>query len=207
MLYRLLAKIVLAAFPEILWKRSGDRKNLYLTFDDGPDPEITPQVLQILKKYRVPAVFFLLGEKLASHKNNLKQINYQGHKIGNHGFSHDPLILRSRKALLDAIQETDRLIQHEFKQTPIYFRPPYGIWGPTLTQQLKNSRKQMVLWSLMAFDFKWNADKVLSYLSKSVSGGDIIVFHDSPQSRHTILKTLPDFIKLCQGRGFNFRLL
>ena len=207
MLYKLLAKIVLAAFPEILWKKSGDRKNLYLTFDDGPDPEITPQVLQILKKYRVPAVFFLLGEKLEYHKNNLTQINFQGHKIGNHGYSHDPLILKTRKVLHDSIQETDRMIQREFKQKPAFFRPPYGIWEPTLKQQLKNSRKQMVLWSLMAFDFKWNADKVLSYLSKSVSGGDIIVFHDSPQSRYTTPKILPDFIKICQSRGFNFRLL
>ncbi|UCF65825.1 MAG: polysaccharide deacetylase family protein [bacterium] len=207
MLYKLLARIVLPAFPEIIWKKSGDPKNLYLTFDDGPDPDITPRILQILKRYRVPAVFFLLGEKLELYKNNLKQINYQGHKIGNHGYSHYPLILSPRIKMHDDIQQTDRLIQSEFMQKTAYFRPPYGIWGPAITQELKNFHKRMVLWSLMAFDFKWNADKVMAHLSRSVTGGDIIVFHDNHQSRHAVVEALPDFIKLCQSRGFNFRLL
>jgi len=206
-LYKFFAHYTLAAFPEISWKRSKHQQNVYLTFDDGPDPEVTPQVLEILKKYRVSAVFFLLGEKMQNHQTKLKYINYQGHRLGNHGFYHMPMILRSAEKIKGEILETDRLIQQEFRQKTTLFRPPYGIWGPALCKQLKSLRKEIVLWSLMANEFKWNAEKVSSYLSKKISGGDIVVFHDNPESRTTLMKVLPDFLEFCLDQDYKFQLL
>jgi peptidoglycan/xylan/chitin deacetylase (PgdA/CDA1 family) len=205
--YKLLAKLVLAAFPEVTWKRSSNRKDIYLTFDDGPDPEITPLILDILKQYKVAALFFLQGEKLRQYSGKLKKINYHGHRLGNHGFHHMPLILRSSETLKYEILETDRLIERNFGMHPIMFRPPYGIWGPALRNQLNSMKKEMVLWSLMSNDFKWEAERVLTFLKKKVSGGDIIVFHDTLASRNTILPLLPDFLEFCQRNGFNFQQL
>jgi len=207
MRYRKLTRILLAPYPEVIWRKASDQNNLFLTFDDGPDPEITPQVLQILKKYRIPAVFFLQGEKLAQGKKELKHLRYQGHSLGNHGYSHHPLLLKSPKSINDGIRETDRLIYREFGQKTTLFRPPYGIWGPALRRQLRLFDKQIVLWSLMAFDFKWETEKVRSHLLKYLSPGDIIVFHDNSRSGQVLLKILPEFIEQCLQGGYTFHLV
>ena len=206
-LHKFLAKPVFSAFPEVIWKHPGAQKNLCLTFDDGPDPEITPAVLDILKQFKVSALFFLQGEKLKQNRDLLKNINYQGHRLGNHGYHHVPLIMKSSEVLKYEIQGTDRLIEEHFGKRPVLFRPPYGIWGPGLRNQLKLMKKEMVLWSLMSNDFKWKTEKVLLYLKNTVSGGDIIVFHDNQASQKAILRVLPDFLEFCQTNGFNFQLL
>lgn len=206
-LYKFLAKPVYAAFTEIIWRRSNGQKNLYLTFDDGPDPEITPAVLDILKQYKVSAHFFLQGEKLKENADLLKKINYRDHHLGNHGFHHLPFIMKSPEKLKYEILETDRLIETHFGECPTFFRPPYGIWGPGLRKQLKLMKKKMVLWSLMSNDFKWETARVLSHLKNTVSGGDIIVFHDNQSSKKTILQILPGFLEFCQTSGFSFQLL
>ena len=205
--HKIMAKPVFAAFPEIIWKRSGEQKNLYLTFDDGPDPRITPAVLEILKQFKVSALFFLQGEKLKQHREELKGINYQGHRLGNHGYHHVPLLLKSTEILRNEILETDRLIENYYGKNTASFRPPYGIWGPGLRSQLKSLKKDLVLWSLMAYDFKWEADKVLQYVCNNVSGGDIIVFHDNKSSQNVILRILPEFLEYCHTNGFTFQLL
>lgn len=206
-LHKLLAKPVYTVFPEIIFNHSNGQKNLYLTFDDGPDPEVTPAVLDILKQYKVSAYFFLQGEKLKRKADSVKKIDYRGHHLGNHGFHHLPFIMKSPEKMRYEIRETDRLIETYFGECPSFFRPPYGIWGPGLRKQLKLMNKKMVLWSIMSNDFKWEATKVLGHLKDTVSGGDIIVFHDHQASKKTILQILPDFLEYCQTSGFSFQLL
>jgi len=160
-----------------------------------------------LKQFKVSALFFLHGEKLKHNMDLLKNINYQGHRLGNHGYHHIPLIMKSPEILKYEITETDRLIEKHFRKQSVLFRPPYGIWGPGLRKQLKLMNKEMVLWSLMSNDFKWDSEKVLLYLKNKVSGGDIIVFHDNQTSQKTVLQVLPEFLEFCQTSGFNFQLL
>jgi peptidoglycan/xylan/chitin deacetylase (PgdA/CDA1 family) len=206
-LYKSFAKPFFNAFPGITWKRFGTPNNLYLTFDDGPDPEITPAVLNILREFKVSALFFLRGEMLKQHSAILRDIDYQGHRLGNHGFHHVPLIMKLSQVLKNEILETDRLIEKHFGKRPHLFRPPYGIWGPGLRRHLKLMKKDLVLWSLMSNDFKWEAEKVLGHLKTNVSGGDIIVFHDNKAAQNSIIQVLPEFLDYCRSNGFSFQLL
>jgi peptidoglycan/xylan/chitin deacetylase (PgdA/CDA1 family) len=193
---------ILNPFPEIIWYLPNNEKKVYFTFDDGPDPLITPEILAILKTYEVSATFFLLGEKVWQHRTELKSIDYQNHGLANHGYYHVPHILRKKDWYANNIFQTDQLLKNKFGIKSQWFRPPFGIWSPGLRGQLKKSKKNLTLWSLIAYDFKWDSAKVLVHLSRNVKSGDIIVFHDNSKSHKTIVSVLPSFIEFCQKQGF-----
>lgn len=215
--HRFLAGIFYRPYREIIWRLPGDdaqrgdpaparrkAKSVYLTFDDGPFPPVTKPVLSLLKELKVPATFFLSGEKIYTHRRELKKLNYKGHSLGSHFFHHIPALgLRSEK-ILQELDLTDRLIEQNFGRNPQLFRPPYGIFGPGLLNALRAQNKRMVLWSLMANDFKWSADKIIRHLKKSVRAGDVVVFHDSLKAKDIVLDVLTEFIRDCREKGFVF---
>jgi peptidoglycan/xylan/chitin deacetylase (PgdA/CDA1 family) len=189
---------LLKPFPEAVWHLPNNNNQVYFTFDDGPDPEITPQVLEILNSYGVTATFFLLGERIWNHRRELKSIDYQHHGLANHGYHHIPHILRKQNWYGNGLFLTDQLLQKKFGTTSPWFRPPFGIWSPGLRRQLEISNKILTIWSLIAFDFRWDSEKVLKHLKNKVRSGDIIVFHDNAKSRETVTTVLPPFIEYCQ---------
>lgn len=201
--HRLLAKIFYPPYRDLIWRVPGDT-NIYLTFDDGPYPPVTKRILSLLKKQKVPGTFFLSGEKIFAHRRELKKLSYKGHSVGNHFFHHIPPFGINAKTMMQEINLTDRLIQKHFKQSPQLFRPPYGIFSPALLKTLQKQNKRMILWSLMANDFKWSADRVLDHLRNSIRTGDVVVFHDSEKAGEIVLEVLPEFIKHCRERGFGF---
>ena len=208
--HRLLARIFFRPYPELVWRfpengtSEGDR-SICLTFDDGPCPPVTKRVLGILKELKVPATFFLCGEKIFAHRHEMRRLNYKDHVIGNHFFFHNPVVALSPKKILQELNLTDRLIEKNFGRNSQLFRPPYGIFGPSLLGTLRKQNKRMVLWSLMANDFKWSAAKVIRHLRKSVQNGDVVVFHDSAKAEKIVLEVLPEFIQFCRKKGFNFK--
>jgi len=201
--HRLLARIFYRPYRDLIWRFPGET-NIYITFDDGPYPPVTKRILALLKKKKVPATFFLSGEKIFAHRHEFKKLSYKGHSIGNHFFHHIPVLGTNAKTIEREINLTDQLIQKHFKQRPQLFRPPYGIFSPTLIKTLRKQNKRMILWSLMANDFKWSADKVLDHLKRSVRTGDLVVFHDSQKAGEVALEVLPEFIEFCRERGFRF---
>jgi peptidoglycan/xylan/chitin deacetylase (PgdA/CDA1 family) len=200
-------KIVLPTFPDLIWNVPAATDKIFLTFDDGPCPAVTEGVLEILNHYKIQALFFLNGLHLQENQDQLKNFPYEAHRLGNHGFFHEPIIFKSVSRLVDEVKHTDELIQRYFNKHTIYFRPPYGIWGPPLNRALKASSKRLVLWSLLANDFKWPTERIFDHLIRGLEAGDIIVFHDSDKARQTILAVLPRFIDYCLQNHFEFGLL
>ncbi len=200
-------KLIFPAFSNLVWKLENKKKILYLSFDDGPTPGLTESILEILAHYSVPALFFLEGRKIAENIRKLKSLNFEKHKLGNHGYYHLPMILKSKQHIENEIFLTDQLIIKHFGVIPKLFRPPYGIFGPGLYRMLKIIQKDMLLWSLMANDFKWDKDKTYEHLVKNLEAGDIIVFHDSEISKNVVQAVLPDFLDYCQKNEYTFKLV
>ena len=202
--HRFLARIFYKPYRDILWRFPEEEKKIYLTFDDGPYPPVTKQVLALLKKLKVPATFFLSGQQIFTHRRELKKLNYIGYRIGSHFFHHIPVFGLNSKIVEKEIRLTEQLIEKYFKQEAQLFRPPYGIFNPALLKTLRKQNKRMILWSLMANDFKWSAENVLHHLTRSVRAGDIVVFHDSQKAEKVVLEVLPEFIKYCGEMGLGF---
>lgn len=212
--HRLLTKILYKPYPDIVWRfpvdgaQKGDRaseKSICLTFDDGPNPPVTKSVLRILKELRTPATFFISGEKVFTYRREIKKLNYKAHSLGSHFFHHSPIFALSSERIRRELQLTDRFIMRYCGRESQLFRPPYGVFSPSLLRTLREENKRMVLWSLMANDFKWSAEKVIRHLKKSVRSGDVVVFHDSEKAEKILPEVLPEFIRFCRQKGFKFK--
>lgn len=204
--HRFLANIFYRPYPDLIW-RLPDRKKICLTFDDGPYPPVTKQVLKILNDARVPATFFLSGERIFAHRRELKRLSYRGHSLGNHFYHHVPVFGLRAQTIARQLNISDYLIEKNFSQNPALFRPPYGIFSPALLKELRKQNKVLALWSLMANDFKWGAEKVMAHLSKSLRGGDVVVFHDSAKTEKVVVEVLPKFIEHCLEKGYEFETM
>ena len=202
--HRTLAKIFYKPFPQIVWRMPPVENKIYLTFDDGPYPPVTKPLLEYLNAQKIPAAFFLSGETVFRFRHQIAPLEYAGHAIGNHSFHHVPMFGLSKKTLLREVNAADAVIQRYLKQNARLFRPPYGMFDKRISPVLRATGKKMILWSLMANDFKWDKSRILSYLQRSVMPGDIIVFHDSPMTEKVLLPVLETFVSHCRERGWGF---
>lgn len=192
-------------FPHIIWSGSSRMPLIYLTFDDGPDPSSTPQLLEILGNERVSATFFLLGSKVARHPEIVKRIVAEGHLVGNHSYSHPQMIFKSRHFLEAEVLRTNHEIMKVTGQTPRFFRPPYGRFGINVLFLCKQLHLRLVLWNLMPHDYKRSvsADLVLKRIDKAIKNGRIIVLHDNGK----LISILPEIISRLKKREFYFSTL
>lgn len=202
--HRILAGIFYKPFPGITWQYSASENVVYLTFDDGPYPPVTKPLLEMLNALGVPATFFLSGESLFRYRRELSELDYSPHQVGSHFYRHVSLFFTGPRKLQKGLRLTDRLISRYLRRETRFFRPPYGIFNPRHFPTLQEAGKKMVLWSLMAYDFKWEAGRILRHLCDSARPGDIIVFHDSPKTEKVLLEVLPRFIDFCRERGWGF---
>jgi len=166
-------------FLPIISRGKSGKKAVALTFDDGPDPMSTPELLRLLFKHKVKATFFVTGEKATRHAELVKEILHQGHSIGNHTYTHDYLVLfRSRKRLLKEIEYTQNVLG-EYRITSFAFRPPVGITSPRLGGVLKQLGVYNVNFSCRAFDGgnRWTTNLSKKIL-KRIRPDDIILLHD-----------------------------
>ncbi len=183
----------------------GDGKTIYLTFDDGPDPEATPWVLQQLDHVGAKATFFLVGDKMAQHPEVVEQVIAQGHVIGNHTYHHLSgwrSSLPNYRADIDACQEL--ISQYPATSSRPLFRPPYGRITPKQAKELSKDY-QVVMWSLLAGDFdkRMTPSRSLTKLS-GARGGDVVVFHDSAKFLPLVRQVLPGFLTRFHDKGFKF---
>jgi peptidoglycan-N-acetylglucosamine deacetylase len=195
-------KILKHLFPQLIWDLNTPDKKIYLTFDDGPEPDVTPQVLALLLKYHVKATFFCLGEKIEKCPSLLDQIQKNSHAVGNHGYKHI-----SGFTTKNNIYTENFLKGAQITQSNLY-RPPYGRITPKQIKLLSPQTK-IVIWSIMSKDYshKITPAKCAHNVISNAFPGAIVVFHDTRQASHTLLKALPIIIESLLEKGYKFESL
>ncbi|MCX5820704.1 MAG: polysaccharide deacetylase family protein [Deltaproteobacteria bacterium] len=166
-------------FLPVISRRYTVCRAVALTFDDGPDPDVTPQLLELLRRHGVPATFFVAGARVERHPGLIREILSRGHTLGNHSYHHDPLLmLRSRAKLREEVARTQDVLS-AFAVRPLTFRPPVGITNPRLPGVLKELGMYCVTFSCRAFD---RGNRRIAGLSeiilKKARSGDILLLHD-----------------------------
>jgi len=175
----------------------GAKKRVALTFDDGPDAKVTPQILAILKKYNVKATFFMVGKNASNNPKTAEQVYKEGHEIGNHTWNHPKLTNLAKASVKEEVDRTSNAIYKAIGQYPTVFRPPYGA---TSDQVRSVITMPSILWSIDTLDWKHrNADKILTYVKASVNDGSIILMHDIHQ---TTADGLENVILFLQKQGY-----
>ena len=179
-----------------------DEKVIYLTFDDGPNPNVTPKVLSILEKYNAKATFFCLGENVIVHHYMFNMILNAGHKVGNHGYQH-----------LNGWKTNNKSYMNNYDLASLYIhsdllRPPYGRIKHSQIKLLREHYK-IVGWSVMAYDFDKSVSPRQCYnnIVNNVTNGSIVVLHENDKSAHTMLMVLPQVLKHLTEKGFVFKTL
>ena len=190
-------------YPNALWRVKTNEKRVVLTFDDGPVSEVTPWVLDTLKKYDIKATFFMVGENIQKHPEVFKRVCQEGHKVGNHTFNHLKAWSVSRDKYFSNIRKSG-----DFVRTSL-FRPPYGQLYPWYTKQLLNEFEKVVLWDVLSRDYdkSLSPEDVFRNVKQNVREGSIIVFHDSVKSFTNLKYALPATIEYLQGLDYKFDTL
>ncbi|MFA6924056.1 MAG: polysaccharide deacetylase family protein [Bacteroidales bacterium] len=187
----------------VVWNIPVNKKNeIYLTFDDGPIPEVTYEVLKILAQYNAKATFFCVGENVQKHSEVYKSILNAGHSVGNHTFNHISGWTTLSKKYFANIQKCDDLLHTRL------FRPPYGKIRPLQVLKLKK-KYSIILWSVLSGDFdkKISPEKCLDNVIKYTKNGSIVVFHDSLKAKKNMLYALPKFLHHYSEKGYEFKAL
>ncbi len=195
-----------------IWNFSRKKKELYLTFDDGPTPEITNWVLTELDKYNAKATFFCLGKNISSHPQIFKKIIDKKHSIGNHTFNH---LNGSKSDVITYIEDvikTQNIIEENAgpkTQNTKLFRPPYGRLTPKQAKKIRKLDYKVVMWDILSADFDQSIspEKCLSNVIKSVKRGSIIVFHDSIKAKQNLQFVLPQILEYYHKRGCKFKAI
>ena len=186
-------------FPETIWRLPCKEKTIYLTFDDGPVPEITPWVLNLLDYYQVKATFFCVGENVARNTELYAEILKRGHHTGNHTMNHIQGMKYSIKDYVRNVDAANELIQSAL------FRPPHGImrWG---TARLLKNHYNIVMYDLVTRDYnrKLTGEQVLRNVKRYARNGSIIVFHDSLKAEANMKYALPRAIEWLMEQGYGF---
>jgi peptidoglycan-N-acetylglucosamine deacetylase len=195
-------------YPTLLWRMPADKKELYLTFDDGPLPGTTEAVLQELNKHGIKGTFFCIGDNIRKHPTVFGQIVSEGHTIGNHTFNHLKGWQTETKKYIDNVIQCDNAILANC-QLPIvnWFRPPYG--RITRKQVKMIPEKKIVMWDVLTRDYdqSLSPEKCLRASIEAVRNGSIIVFHDSLKAEKNMRYALPRFIEECLKHGYTFKAL
>ena len=180
-------------------EKKTEKKRIALTFDDGPHPIYTPQMLELLKEEQVPATFFLLGENVELYGDVVKKIAKEGHLIGNHTYHHVQVTSLSLEEACKEIQETSDLIEELTGTGTEYVRPPFGTWNEELEERLNLIP---VMWSIDTKDWTTqNVDWIVRETVKHAEDHDIILMHDSYQSTVDAVKRV---IEQLEAEGFEF---
>ncbi|MCU0377310.1 MAG: polysaccharide deacetylase family protein [Bacteroidales bacterium] len=184
-------------FPDALFRMAVSEKRLFLTFDDGPDPESTPVILDILKARNVKATFFCTGHKVLKHPGIFARIAAEGHSIGNHGYSHLNGLTTSVRTYCSDIMKGREIT------CSTMFRPPYGRIRRRQYKILERTMR-IVFWDVMPYDFdkKLDPETSLSILRRRLHPGSIIVLHDSAGSHATLF--LDRFLSISIAEGYHF---
>lgn len=200
-------------FSSLIWRIPTAEKKIYLTFDDGPVPEVTPRVLDILKKHNAKATFFCIGQNVEKNTGLYKQITDEGHSVGNHTYNHLNGWKTRDSEYFSNIEKCSALVLSNL------FRPPYGkitrtqikkiIYSNPRPSSLVSFPSSIIMWDVLSYDFDRSVspEKCLSNVMRYSREGSVIVFHDSLKAQRNLEYTLPKAIEQLSLKGYSFEAL
>ncbi|WP_271423597.1 polysaccharide deacetylase family protein [Aequorivita sinensis] len=200
-------------YPERIWAFSHAKNSVYLTFDDGPIPEVTPWVLNELKKHQAKATFFCIGNNIQKHPEVLKSVISEDHTVGNHTYNHlngwktktSNYIENTEKAskqILNTIKQISGMDQKSFGSK--LFRPPYGRITSKQAKIIQKKGYKIVMWDIISFDYdaSISKEKCLQNVLKNIKPGSVVVFHDSLKAEKNLRYTLPKVLRYISEKGW-----
>lgn len=190
-----------ALFPGVTWRIPGERKCVYLTFDDGPIPEVTPWVLDRLREYGIQATFFMVGDNVRKHPDIFRLVVEAGHRIGNHTFNHIQGLRYWTKNYLENVAQAAAYIPSDL------FRPPHG--HMRLPQTLGLQRKyRVIMWDVVTRDYSPHMTPrgVFNVVRRYTRNGSIIVFHDSLKAERNMREAMPRAVEWLLQQGYVFKV-
>lgn len=195
-------RIIRTFFPSLISKIHVRDKTVFLTFDDGPIPEVTPQILDILSEYSAKATFFCLGKNVEKNPDVFDSIINSEHAVGNHSYDHKNGWKTQNHIYFENIEKADKLIRS------VLFRPPYGKIMPSQIKYLRSAYK-IVMWDVLSGDFDpdISKEKCVENVLKNTKPGSIIVFHDSIKAKEKVLFALPVILRELKKNGFRFETI
>lgn len=195
-------------FSSYIWDLPNN-KTIYLTFDDGPTPEITAWVLALLKQENIKATFFCIGKNIEAQPELFQQIWNDGHSIGNHTHNHLNGWKTKTATYLKNVEKCEQIILDKTGQKPQLFRPPYGKIKRKQAKKIKELDYKIIMWDVLSADFdtEISPQKCLDNVISSVQSGSIIVFHDSEKASKNLKFALPKAISYLKQKGFIFETL
>lgn len=189
-------------YPKALWRINPEEKVVYLTFDDGPIPEVTPWVLRLLDRYNIKATFFMVGDNVHKFPEEYRMVVEGGHRIGNHTFNHLQGLYTSTQKYIENVDRADAFLHSNL------FRPPHGIIRRSQYKEL-SKRYKIVMWDLVTRDYSFRlyGEDVLANVKRYVRNGSIITFHDSLRSYSNLKYALPRSIDWLLEQGYTFKVI
>ncbi len=189
-------------YPSLYWDFYSEEKDVYLTFDDGPIPESTPWVLDLLKKYNLKASFFCIGENVVKHPDIYARLIEEGHRVGNHTQTHVSGWATDDDIYLNEIKTAGQYISTNI------FRPPYGRISRSQSERV-NKNFKIIMWDVLSgdFDTKLSAEDCYNNIVSNVSSGSILVFHDSLKAKPRLHGSLERVIEFLNREGYTFKTI
>ena len=195
--------IIQRVFSSYRWRFSSVPKEIYLTFDDGPTPEITTFVLNELKKHKAKATFFCIGKNVKKHLTIYKRIKKEGHALGNHTYNHLNGFRSNNTNYIENILQAEKLIETNL------FRPPYGRLKSSQARSIISKGYKIIMWDVLSGDFDTTItpEKCLKNVLDKTTNGSIVVMHDSEKAKDKIFYTLPKILSYYQEKGYLFKAI
>ncbi len=192
-------------YGRVYCRSSCSDKRIALTFDDGPHPRYTGEILSILKEYNVTATFFIIGVNAENYPDALRKIAESGCEIGNHTYSHANLRHMNHEEIKKEIQKCEDVLSKTIGVRPVVFRPPEGMYPNDATEIMENLGYDIILWSIDTMDWAMNPSYQIERLvMKETKGGDIILMHDYVSGGNTTCQALRKMIPNLLSRGYEF---
>ena len=184
---------------KLVWRKDSSEKVIYLTFDDGPVPEVTPQVLDILQQFRIKATFFCVGDNVQKYPEVYAKVLQSGHNTGNHTFNHMKGFSVLPVEYVENVQKASAYIQSKL------FRPPHGQITSRLRKLLQPDF-QIIMWDLLTCDYDktLSPETILKNIKRYSRNGSVVVFHDSIKAKDNVLNVLPAAIEWWKSEGYSF---
>lgn len=190
-------------YPSALWRMDRRQKSVYLTFDDGPIPEATPYILDVLDNQDIKATFFMVGDNARRYPHLLEEVRKRGHRIGNHTYNHIGGLSPHPNQYLANTRKAEDLLH-----TGKLFRPPHGWMLPAQYRMMHRSGWRIVMWDVVTRDYsnRLTAGDILENVRRYTRNGSIITFHDSLKSIDKLRLILPEAITWLKAQGYEFRV-
>ena len=185
-----------------VWRINPSEKVIYLTFDDGPNPEVTPRVLDILDEFEAKATFFCVGENVMKYPEIFQEVKHRGHAVGNHTFNHVKGTEKTVKEYVDNVGKA-----HEYIHSKL-FRPPHGRITLSQVNKLK-ADFNIITWDFITYDFhrQVSSTEILKEVKIRSRNGSVVIFHDSLKARKNVLEALPEALRYWKKEGYEVKAL